>query len=126
MAGHSEAFLKLVNEAKSRIQETTVKKVSDRMKQGEKLLIVDCREESEWNAGRIPGSIYLGKGVIERDIEKKIPDQSAEIIIYCGGGYRSALAAESLLKMGYQRPVSMDGGIRGWMNEGLPIENSRQ
>jgi rhodanese-related sulfurtransferase len=118
---HATRFLGLVNDAKSRIRETNVAEVKNRLDAGEKLVIVDVREESEWARGHIPGAIHLGKGVIERDIEKAVPDPSAEIILYCGGGFRSALAADNLKKMGYQKPVSMDGGWRGWTEAGLPV-----
>ncbi len=117
---HSPAFLKLVNDAKRNIKETTVAEVAERVKSGEKLVLVDTREDTEWQAGRIRGAIHLGKGVIERDIEAKIPDKSQEIILYCGGGFRSALAAEALQKMGYTNVISMDGGMRGWRAAGLP------
>ncbi len=118
---HATRFLALVNDAKSRIRETNVAEVKKRLDAGEKLVMVDVREESEWVRGHIPGAIHLGKGVIERDIEKAVPDPSAEIILYCGGGFRSALAADNLKKMGYQNPVSMDGGWRGWTEAGLPV-----
>jgi rhodanese-related sulfurtransferase len=117
---HSPAFLKLVNDAKRNIKETTVAAVAERVKRGEKLVLVDTREDTEWQAGRIRGAIHLGKGVIERDIEAKIPDKSQEIILYCGGGFRSALAAEAVQKMGYTNVISMDGGMRGWREAGLP------
>jgi len=118
---HATRFLALVNDAKSRIRETNVAEVKKRLDAGEKLVMVDVREESEWVRGHIPGAIHLGKGVIERDIEKAVPDPSAEIILYCGGGFRSALAVDNLKKMGYQNPVSMDGGWRGWTEAGLPV-----
>jgi rhodanese-related sulfurtransferase len=117
---HSPGFLELVNAAKRSIRETTVPAVAERMQRGEKLLLVDTREDTEWNAGRIRGAIHLGKGVIERDIETKVPDKDQEIILYCGGGFRSALAAEALQKMGYTNVISMDGGIRSWREAGLP------
>ena len=119
---HTSRFLKLVNEAKSRIRETNVQEVKKRMDKGEKLIVVDVREDNEVARGRIPGALHLGKGVIERDIEKVIPDTDAEIILYCGGGYRSALAAENLHKMGYKNAVSMDGGWRVWVESGYPTE----
>jgi rhodanese-related sulfurtransferase len=117
---HASRFLTLVNEAKSRIRETNVPEVKKRLDAGEKPIIVDVREDGEWARGHIPGAIHLGKGVIERDIEKAVPDTSAEIILYCGGGYRSALAADALQKMGYKNPVSMDGGWKGWTEAGYP------
>jgi len=119
---HSSRFLKLVNEAKAHVRETNVQEVKTRMDKGERLLLVDVREESEVARGRIPGAVHLGKGVIERDIEKTIPDTNAEIILYCGGGFRSALVAESLKKMGYTNAVSMDGGWRVWVESGYPTE----
>ena len=119
---HTNRFLALVNEAKKRIRETTVQEVKKRMDAGEKLILVDVREESEFARGRIPGAIHLGKGVIERDIEKTIPDTDTEVILYCGGGFRSALAAENLQRMGYKNAVSMDGGWRGWNENGYPTQ----
>jgi rhodanese-related sulfurtransferase len=118
---HSPAFLALVNEAKSRIRETTVAEVKKRFDRGEKLLIVDVREDNEWAKDHLPGAVHLGKGIIERDAEVKLPDRSAEIILYCGGGFRSALAADNLQKMGYTNVVSMDGGIRDWRDKGYPL-----
>ena len=122
---HAPGFLALVQAAKRKVQETSIEVVASRMKRGEKLLIVDTREDDEWRAGHISGAIHLGKGVIERDIEARIPDKSAEIILYCGGGFRSALAADALQQMGYTRVVSMDGGYRGWNEAGLPTEKPR-
>lgn len=119
---HSKHFLEIVAEARRHIEETTVQQIKARLDLGEKFHLVDVREESEWQAGHLPGAIHLGKGVIERDIEGRIPDLDAEIVLYCGGGYRSALAAESLQKMGYTRVVSMDGGIRGWKEAGYALE----
>ena len=119
---HSIRFLALVNEAKKRIRETTVEEVKKRMDAGEKLILLDVREESEFARGRIPGAIHLGKGVIERDIEKTIPDTQAEVILYCGGGFRSALAAENLQRMGYKNAASMDGGWRVWNESGYPTQ----
>ena len=118
---HARGFLKLVNEAKSRIKETNVQEVKKKLEAGEKLILVDVREESEWARGHLPGAIYLGKGIIERDIEQRVPDRSASLVLYCGGGFRSALAAENLQKMGYTNVVSMDGGWKGWLDAGFPI-----
>jgi rhodanese-related sulfurtransferase len=118
MKQHSPAFLKLVEAAKKGVKETDVAAVKARLAKGEALTLVDVREDSEWAAGRIPGARHLGRGVIERDIEKAIPEKSGEIILYCGGGFRSALAAESLAKMGYTNCVSMDGGWSGWVAAG--------
>ena len=117
---HAPQFLKLVNDAKTRVKETNVAGVKRRMDAGEKFLLVDVREESEWANGHLPGAVYLGRGVIERDIEQKIPDASTKLILYCGGGFRSALVADNLQKMGYQNVESMDGGWKGWLAAGLP------
>jgi rhodanese-related sulfurtransferase len=123
MAKHAPRFLKLCEETKARVRETTVDEVKRRMDRGDKgFLLVDVREESEWNAGHIPGATHLGKGVIERDIEQKVPDTGKELILYCGGGFRSALAAENLGRMGYTNVISMDGGWRGWKEAGYPVE----
>ena len=123
MAKHAPRFLKLCEETKARVKETTVDEVKRRFDRGDRgFVLVDVREESEWNAGHIPGATHLGKGVIERDIEQKVPDTAQEIILYCGGGFRSALAAENLQKMGYINVVSMDGGWRGWTEAKYPVE----
>ena len=119
---HSPGFLAIVADAKSRVKETDIPTVMARLEKGEKLLLVDVREDNEWEKGRIAGAIHLGRGVIERDIETKIPDKKAEIILYCGGGFRSALSADNLQKMGYKNVVSMDGGWRGWTQAGGPTE----
>jgi rhodanese-related sulfurtransferase len=118
---HSPRFLQIVQEAKKHIRETTVEEVKARLDRGEKLCLVDVREESEWAKGHLPGAIHLSKGVIERDIETRLPDTKAEIILYCGGGFRSALAAENLQRMGYTNVLSMDGGFRDWCNKGYPL-----
>jgi rhodanese-related sulfurtransferase len=117
---HSPGFLKLVQEAKARVKEWTVADVKSRLDRGEKLNVIDVREESEYAAGHIPDAVHLGKGIIERDVEAKFPDKSAELILYCGGGFRSALAADNLQKMGYTNVISMDGGMRDWRQGGLP------
>jgi rhodanese-related sulfurtransferase len=119
---HATGFLALVNDAKSRVKETNFAEVKKRMDAGEKLTLVDVREDNEWAKGHIKGAIHLGKGVIERDVEKTIPNKDQEVILYCGGGFRSALVADNLKKMGYKNPVSMDGGWRGWNEQGLPTE----
>jgi rhodanese-related sulfurtransferase len=118
---HSEAFLKIVADAKSRIRETTVAEVKRRRDAGERFHLVDVREDNEWAKGHLPGAVHLGKGIIERDIDTTISDRSAEIVLYCGGGFRSALAADNLQKMGYKNVISMDGGIREWQSAGYPI-----
>jgi len=123
MAKHSPGFLKIVNEVKPRIRETNVDEVKRRMDRGDrKFKLVDVREDSEFAAGHIPGAMHISKGVIERDIETKVPDPKQEIILYCGGGFRSALAADNLQKMGYTNVLSMDGGWRGWTEKGNPVE----
>jgi rhodanese-related sulfurtransferase len=119
---HSPGFLKIVEDAKSRVTECTIAEVKKRLDAGEMFTLIDVREESEWAAGHIPGAVHLGKGVIERDIEAKVPDHAAPIVLYCGGGFRSALAADNLQKMGYTSVISMDGGMRGWREKGLPVE----
>ncbi|HWQ03314.1 MAG TPA: rhodanese-like domain-containing protein [Candidatus Nitrosotenuis sp.] len=119
---HSEGFLKLVNDAKTRVKECTVDDVKKKMDAGEKFLLIDTREESEWARGHIAGAVWLGKGIIERDIETKVPDKSTPIVLYCGGGFRSALAADNLQKMGYTNVISMDGGWRGWCEAGYPTK----
>ncbi len=118
---HPEGFLKLVQAAKSHIKEEDFRDTKKRLDAGEKIIVVDTREDSEWARGHIPGAIHLGKGIIERDIEKTVPDKEATIVLYCGGGFRSALAAENLQKMGYRNVISMDGGWRGWTEANFPI-----
>ena len=122
MKSHSSRFLKIVNDVKEGITETNVQEVNDRRDRGDDFYLVDVREESEWDKGHITNAIYIGKGVIERDIEKKIDNTDAEIILYCGGGFRSALAADNLQKMGYSNVSSMDGGYSGWVKAGYPTE----
>jgi rhodanese-related sulfurtransferase len=117
---HAKNFLKVVNDAKSKIHETNVEEVKKRLDAGEHFMLVDTREDSEWERGHIPGAIHIGRGVIERDIERLIPDAAAPLVLYCGGGFRSALAAESLQKMGYTNVLSMDGGWKGWTSAGYP------
>jgi rhodanese-related sulfurtransferase len=118
---HSPQFLKIVDEAKKRVRETSVDEVKHRLDRGEKLVLIDVREESEFAKDHLPGASHLGKGIIERDIEERVPDQGAELILYCGGGYRSALAADNLQKMGYRNVLSMDGGIREWREKNYPL-----
>ena len=122
MKSHTNRFLTIVNDARKRITETNVQKVNDRRDRGDNFHLVDVREESEWDKGHITNAIYIGKGVIERDIKKKIDNTEAEIILYCGGGFRSALAADNLQKMGYSNVSSMDGGYSGWVKAGYPTE----
>ena len=114
MGKHATRFLRIVTEAKSRITECTIADVQAKLTAGEVFFLLDVREESEYARGHLPGALHLGKGVIERDIERAVPDTGASIVLYCGGGYRSALAADSLQKMGYTNVISMDGGIRAW------------
>jgi len=119
---HAARFLAIVNDAKKRIKETNVADMKGRMDAGEKIVLVDVREESEWAQGHLPGAIHLGKGIIERDIEQRVPDTKAKIVLYCGGGFRSALTADNLQKMGYTNVESMDGGWKGWIGAGLPTQ----
>ncbi len=118
---HPPRFLKIVDDARTRIRETDVDAVKARMDRGDKFLLVDVREESEFAKDHLPGAIHLGKGVIERDIEARVPELNTEMILYCGGGFRSALATDNLQKMGYTKVISMDGGIRGWREKGYPL-----
>jgi len=112
-----------VDDAKTRVRETNVDEVKKRLDKGDKFLLVDVREESEFAKDHLPGAIHLGKGIIERDIEARVPELNAELVLYCGGGFRSALAADNLQKMGYTNVISMDGGIRGWREKGYPLES---
>ena len=118
---HSARFLKIVEDARNRIQEVSIDDVKARLDRGEKFLLVDVREESEYASDHLPGAIHLGKGIIERDIEERAPDLNTPLVLYCGGGYRSALAADNLQKMGYTCVLSMDGGIRGWRERNFPL-----
>lgn len=121
---HTPRFLKIVDDARSRVKETTVDEVKSRLDRGEKPTLIDVREESEFAKDHLPTAIHLGKGIIERDIETRYPDASAELILYCGGGFRSALAADNLQKMGYTNVISMDGGIREWLEKSYPLTKS--
>jgi rhodanese-related sulfurtransferase len=118
---HSERFLKIVDESRKRVREMTVDDVKAKLDRGEKVQLVDVREESEFAKDHLPNAIHLGKGIIERDIEERVPDTAAPLVLYCGGGYRSALAADTLQKMGYTNVISMDGGIRVWREKGFPL-----
>ncbi len=118
---HAPRFLKIVNDARARVREVDVDTVKARMDRGEKLLLVDVREESEFAKDHLPGAIHLGKGILERDIEGAVPDLNASMILYCGGGFRSALAADNLQQMGYSQVFSMDGGIREWREKNFPL-----
>ena len=121
MAKHAPRFLKLVDEIRKSIRETNVDEMKARLDRGDKFLLVDVREESEYARDHIPGAIHLGKGVIERDIEQAVPDVATPLVLYCGGGFRSALAADNLRKMGYTNVLSMDGGHREWNEKGYPL-----
>ncbi len=118
---HSPGFLKIVDDAKTRVRETTVDDIKTRIDRGEQFVLIDVREESEYAKDHLPGSIHLGKGIIERDIETRVPDPNSLMILYCGGGFRSALAADNLQKMGYKNVISMDGGIREWREKNYPL-----
>ena len=119
---HSPGFLKLVDDAKSRVKEADFRDIKRRLDSREKLTLVDVREDNEWVRGHLPGAVHLGKGIIERDVEETFPDKDAPLVLYCGGGFRSALVADNLQKMGYTNVISMDGGWRGWTEAGYPVE----
>jgi rhodanese-related sulfurtransferase len=118
---HSPGFLKIVDDAKSRVREVNVDETRKKM-EGGKARLIDVREESEWKAGHALGAQHIGKGVIERDIEESVPEKNTELILYCGGGFRSALSADNLQKMGYTNVASMSGGWRAWQAAGAPVE----
>ncbi len=118
---HSARFLDIVDDAKKRVREVSIDDVKARLDRGDKFVLVDVREESEYAKDHLPGAIHLGKGIIERDIEERVPELGTPIVLYCGGGYRSALAADNLQKMGYTNVLSMDGGIRGWREKRFPL-----
>jgi len=119
---HNPGFLKLVNDARSRIRETDIDGYKKMLADGQALLLIDTREDNEWALGHAAGAAHMAKGIIERDIETQVPDKSARVVLYCGGGYRSALAAEALQKMGYSNVISLDGGWRAWQQAGMPVE----
>jgi rhodanese-related sulfurtransferase len=118
---HSPGFLAIVNDAKARIRECTIDDVQAMRERGERFELIDTREDSEWARGHLPGARHLSKGIIERDIETVVPDKGARIVLYCGGGFRSALAADALQKMGYRNVISMDGGWRAWTEKLYPV-----
>jgi rhodanese-related sulfurtransferase len=118
---HPPRFLKIVDDAKTRVRATNVDEVKSKLDHGAKFVLVDVREESEFAKDHLPGAIHLGKGVIERDIEARVPKLDTPLVLYCGGGFRSALAADNLQKMGYTNVISMDGGIRDWREKGYPL-----
>ena len=122
MAHHAPRFLQIVDAVRVNIRECTVGDVQERQARGELFILFDVREESEFGAGHLPGAKSLGKGIIERDIEALVPDPDTELVLYCGGGFRSALAADNLQKMGYTNVISMDGGWREWTQAGQPVE----
>ncbi len=121
---HSEGFLKLVDDAKSRVREVSVADTQQRMRENHETKLIDVREDKEWDAAHAAGAIHLGKGIIERDIETTVPDKNTELILYCGGGYRSALAGDALQRMGYTNVFSMAGGWKAWQEEGGEVESS--
>jgi rhodanese-related sulfurtransferase len=119
---HNPGFLKLVNDAKSRVKEIDIAKYQSMVKAGDPHILVDTREDNEWAAGHVAGAVHMSKGTIERDVETKVPDKSAKLVLYCGGGFRSALVADNLQKMGYENAISLDGGWRALKESGLPLE----
>jgi rhodanese-related sulfurtransferase len=119
---HSAGFLAIVNDAKSRIRQIDIEGYKKMQAAGQPHLLVDVREDNEWAAGHAAGAVHLGKGIIERDIEAQVPDKSTRLVLYCGGGFRSALAADNLQKMGYTAAISLDGGWKAWQQAGLPVE----
>jgi len=122
---HSEGFLKIVNEAKTRIREVTVAETRQRLSQNPDAKLIDVREDNEWQAAHAAGAEHLGKGIIERDIEAEVPDKATELILYCGGGFRSALAADVLQQMGYTNVYSMAGGWKAWQKSGSPVDEEK-
>ena len=123
---HAPGFLKLVNDAKTRVKETDIEGYKAMRAKGEKHVLVDVREDNEFAKGHVKGAVHMSKGTVERDIESKYPDKSTTLVLYCGGGFRSALVADNLQKMGYTNVVSMDGGIREWREKGYPLVREEQ
>ena len=121
---HSEGFLNIVNDAKTRVREVSVVETQQRMRANPEVKLIDVREDNEWNEAHAAGAIHLGKGIIERDIENTVPDKDTELILYCGGGYRSALATDALQKMGYRNVFSLAGGWKAWQEAGGEIKTS--
>ncbi|BDC50896.1 sulfurtransferase [Bryobacterales bacterium F-183] len=121
---HNKGFLDIVNDAKSRVKETDIPGYQKMLADGVEHVLVDVREDNEWAAGHAEGAVHLGKGIIERDVETKIPDKNTKIVLYCGGGFRSALVADNLQKMGYTDPISLDGGWKAWVAAGLPTSSN--
>ena len=126
MHDHNPGFVALVNDSRSRVREFTIDEFRSRLERGEAWVLVDIREDSEWEAGHLPNAVHLGKGVIERDVETQYPDKAAPLVLQCGGGFRSILAADTLQRMGYSNVVSLTGGFREWQACGLPIEQDRK
>lgn len=122
---HSPGFLAIVDDAKTRVTQCTVADVKARLDRGERFQLIDVREDSEWAVDRAAGARHIGRGVLERDVESLIPEKATPLVLYCGGGFRSALAADNLQKMGYTNVISMDGGIRAWREAGLPLEKGQ-
>jgi rhodanese-related sulfurtransferase len=122
---HPPRFLKIVNEARGRVRETTADEIKARIDRKDKFVLVDVREDREYDADHIVGAVHMGKGIIERDVEAKYPALDTELVLYCGGGFRSALAADNLQKMGYTNVISMDGGIREWREKAYPLEKGK-
>ena len=120
---HSPGFLALVDDAKQRTRQFTIAEYRKRLEAGERPVLVDVREDHEWEKGHLPGAVHIGKGIIERDVGTRILDKAAPVVCYCGGGFRSALVCDNLQRMGYTNVVSLDGGFRGWVEEGLPVVN---
>jgi rhodanese-related sulfurtransferase len=119
---HAPRFLKIVEESRKRVRETNVDEIKARLDHGDKFALIDVREDNEFVKDHLPGAVHMGKGIIERDIEAKYPDTATPLVLYCGGGFRSAMAADNLQKMGYTNVISMDGGIRDWREKGYPLE----
>jgi len=117
---HSPGFLRLVDDAKTRVHQSSIDEFLQRLQAGERFILLDVREESEWARGHLPSAHHLSKGIIERDIERLVPDPDAPVVLYCGGGFRSALVADNLQRMGYRNVTSLDGGWRAWTERGLP------
>ncbi|MEY4170068.1 MAG: hypothetical protein RLZ94_1141 [Actinomycetota bacterium] len=121
---HTPGFLALVQDSRTRVREVTVDAFLDRLEAGERVVLLDVREDHEWEAGHLPGAQHMGRGILERDIERELPEKDTPIVLYCGGGYRSILSADSLQRMGYTRVESLVGGWSGWVEQGLPVEGS--
>ncbi len=121
---HSQGFLQLVQDAKARVKQFSIDQFLAKLQAGERFVLLDVREDSEWASGHLPSAHHMGKGIIERDIEQALPEKDTSIVLYCGGGFRSALTADNLQKMGYTNVTSLDGGWRGWTERGLPTVTS--